>query len=237
MLRIFKDLNALSQAAAQEFITVANEAISERGQFLVALNGGDTPKRLFELLASSPHKIDWTRAHVFWGDERLVPASDPENNYAMAKQTLLNHVAIPIENIHRINTDLSPAEAATDYTLTLKRFASPPLNWPRFDLVLLGMGDDGHTASLFPGSPVEVTEPVIAVTADYQGRPANRITLTPLVLNGARKILFLISGASKAEALRRVLNGDSQVQFPAARIHPTDGMVNWFVDEAAASKL
>ena len=245
MLRIFKDLNALSQAAAQEFITVANEAISERGQFLVALNGGDTPKRLFELLASSPHKIDWTRAHVFWGDERLVPASDPENNYAMAKQTLLNHVAIPIENIHRINTDpstgsgqrLEPAEAVADYVQTLKRFAPAPLDWPRFDLVLLGMGDDGHTASLFPGSPVEVTEPVIAVTADYQGRPANRITLTPLVLNGARKILFLISGASKAEALRRVLNGDSQVQFPAARIHPTDGMVNWFVDEAAASKL
>jgi len=237
MLKIFKNLDDLSRAAAQEFLATANEAISARGQFLVALNGGGTPKRLFELLASTPDKMDWSRAHVFWGDERLVPVSESQNNYAMAKQTLLDRVPIPAENIHRVNTDLDPAEAVADYIRTLERFATSPLRWPRFDLVLLGMGDDGHTASLFPGSPVEESVPVVAVTADYQGRPANRITLTPPVFNSAHKILFLVSGASKADALRHVLNGDSEVQFPAVRIHPTTGTVQWFVDEAAAGQL
>ena len=237
MLRIFKDLETLSRAAANYFVMSANKAISEQGRFLVALNGGATPKYLLELLASTPDKIDWMRAHVFWGDERLIPVDDPESNYGMAKRILLSRVAIPADNIHRINTDLTPAETVADYSLTLKRFASPPLTWPRFDLVLLGMGDDGHTASLFPNSPVNEVEPVIAVIADYQGRPANRITLTPLVFNSAREVLFLVSGASKAEALKHVLKGDSEVQFPAARIHPTNGTINWFVDEAAASKL
>lgn len=238
ILRTFKDSESLSRFAVTVFVSLAGQAISDRGRFLVALNGGSTPKQLFHYLATNHKKnMDWTKAHIFWGDERCVPAIDPESNYGMAKEILLDRVAIPADNIHRINTDLAPAEAVADYIQMLKHFAEPPLDWPRFDLILLGMGDDGHTASLFPGSPVNTTDPVIAVTADYQGRPANRVSLTPLVFNSAREILFLVSGASKAEALRRVLNGDSEVQFPAARIHPADGTVNWFVDEAAASKL
>lgn len=244
-LHIFKDLESLSLAALEKFLAVANQSIAARGRFLVALNGGGTPQRLFELLAAAPDKIDWTRAHAFWGDERLVPASDPGNNYALAKQTLFDHVSIPAENIHRVNTDLStgsgqrldPAEAVADYCLLLKRFAAPPFAWPRFDLVLLGMGDDGHTASLFPGSPVDASAPVVAVTANYQGRPANRITLTPPVFNSAREIFFLVCGASKADALSHVLNRGSEARFPAARIRPNDGTVHWFVDEAAAGKL
>lgn len=237
MVRIFPNLETLSHAAAETFITIANESTEQRGQFFVALNGGGTPKRLFELLASAPDKMDWSRTHVFWGDERMVPADDPENCYGMAKRILLDHVAIPADHIHRVRTDLAPAEAVADYIRTLELYASPPLAWPRFDLVLLGMGDDGHTASLFPGSPVTVSEPVLSVTANYQGRPANRVTLTPLVFNSARDVIFMAAGASKAEALKRVLNGDSEVQFPAARIHPTDGNITWFVDEVAAQKL
>ena len=237
IVRTFKDSEALGRGSAAFFISSAKQAISAHGRFLVALNGGGTPRRLFELLASAAGKMDWPHTHVFWGDERYVPSNDPESNYRMAKEILLDRVPIPLDHIHRINTDLAPAEAVADYSLTLKRFAELPLDWPRFDLILLGMGDDGHTASLFPGSPVNITDPVIAVTANYQGRPASRITLTLPVINSAREILFLVSGASKAEALKHVLNGDSEVQFPAARIKPTNGVLTWFVDETAASKL
>ena len=237
MLRIFNDRETLSRGAASALIMSADQAIAERGRFLVVLNGGGTPGRLFELLATIPHKMDWARTHVFWGDERCVPANDPESNYGTAKRILLDSVPIPADNIHRIDTDLAPAEAVADFTRTLKQFATPPLDWPRFDLILLGMGDDGHTASLFPGSDLNVTEPVITVNADYQGRPAQRITLTLPVFNSAREILFLVTGASKAETLRRILHDDSAVQYPAAHIRPNDGMVTWFADEAAAEKL
>ena len=234
-VRIFKDIDELSRAAADRFVTIAVRSVAERGRFLVALNGGGTPKRLFGWLASDfRDKMDWTKTHIFWGDERCVPPDDPESSYGMAKEILLDRVPIPLDNVHRVNSDLQPAEASKDYALTLKRFASPPLDWPRFDLVLLGMGEDGHTASLFPGSPVDVTEPVLAVTAHYQGRPANRVTLTPLVFNSAREVVFLVAGAGKAVTLTQVLNDISPGKYPARRIQPTDGNVTWLVDEAAA---
>jgi 6-phosphogluconolactonase len=246
-VHIFKDPEALSRAAAEIFVTLAAQAIAERGRFLVALNGGGTPKPLFHLLAADfRDKIDWIKTHVFWGDERCVPPDDPESSYGLARTILLDRVPIPADNVHRIlsdtstslSTSLGPGEASTDYALTLKRFASPPLDWPRFDLVLLGMGDDGHTASLFPGSPVDATEPVIPVTAHYQDRPANRVTLTPLVFNSAWNVVFLVAGASKAEALSRVLNGEFLPErYPAQRIQPTDGTLTWMVDEAAGSAL
>ena len=181
-VRIFQNLESLSQDAAKFFIEICTQAITERGRFLVALSGGNTPTELFKLLAQSPYReqIDWTRVHVFWGDERCVPIEDLENNYRQANDVLLKHVPILLENIHRVKSDLKPADAATDYARVLKQFASAPLNWPRFDLVLLGMGEDGHTASLFPGSEVNVSTPTMAVTAEYQDRPANRVTLTPL---------------------------------------------------------
>jgi 6-phosphogluconolactonase len=239
-VRIFDSLEALSQAAAQLFIESSARAIMDRGRFLAALSGGNTPLKSYELLAQSPYheQVDWARIHVFWGDERCVPPEDLENSYRQAHDVLLGHVPIPSENIHRLHSELEPETAALNYALVLKQFASPPLDWPRFDLVLLGMGDDGHTASLFPGSDVNVTSPTLAVTAHYQDRPANRVTLTPIVFNSARRILFLISGESKSQTLANVLFGEYHpVQLPAQRIRPTDGELIWMVDQSAASKL
>ena len=235
-MRIFRDLPALSAYAADLFVESAAQAIADRGRFLVALSGGTTPIALYGLLTRRP--IDWTHVHVFWGDERCVPVDDPGNNYGQARGTLLNQVPIPSRNIHRVKSELDPPEAARDYAHVLKRFAAPPLAWPRFDLVLLGMGEDGHVASLFPGSPPEVAEPVIAVAANYQQRPANRVTLTPPVLNAARQVLFLVSGQSKSGTLASVLKGDYQpLELPAQRIQPADGKVTWLVDAGAAGKL
>jgi len=235
-IRIFKDADELSRAAADLFVTLAVQSIRERGRFLVALSGGSTPMALYRLLAREP--IDWTRIHVFWGDERLVPPEDPENSYGQAWEALLKHIPIPTENIHRVASELDPVAAARDYASILREFAAPPLDWPRFDLVLLGLGEDGHTASLFPGSPVDATEPVIAVTAQYQGRPARRVTLTPLVFNAARQVIFLVTGANKAVTLKGVFSDyNSSEQVPAKRIQPADGQVTWLVDKAAGKEI
>jgi len=235
-IRIFKDADELSRAAADLFVTLAVQSIRERGRFLVALSGGSTPMALYRLLAREP--IDWTRIHVFWGDERLVPPEDAENSYGQAREALLKHIPIPTENIHRVASELDPVAAARDYASILREFAAPPLDWPRFDLVLLGLGEDGHTASLFPGSPVDATEPVIAVTAQYQGRPARRVTLTPLVFNAARQVIFLVTGANKAVTLKGVFSDyNSSEQIPAKRIQPADGQVTWLVDKAAGKEI
>ncbi len=238
-VRIFNDMEFLSRAAAHLFVEQAAQAIHERHQFLVALNGGNTPMRLFQLLASNDRdKIDWSKTHVFWGDERCVPPDDKESSYGQAREILLNKISIPDSNIHRVNTDLGPDAASKDYASTLSRFSQPPLDWPRFDLVLLGMGEDGHTASLFPGSPIYVTEPTLPVTAQYQDRPANRVTMTPLVFNSAYMIIFMVTGDNKAVTLSRVLSDNYQPeQLPAQRIGPKDGNLIWLVDEGAASKL
>ncbi len=239
-IRIFKDSDTLSKAAMEIFIAAARHAIEMRGRFLTALSGGGTPSGLYRLLASEPYRseMNWKKTFVFWGDERCVPPDDAGSNYHQAREILLSQVPIPNENILRVKGELQPEQASDAYAQTLKDFADLGLDWPRFDLVLLGMGDDGHTASLFPGSPAEASSPTLAVTGHYQGRPANRVTLTPLVFNSARKVLFLVTGEGKAVTLKRVLSDASnQEQYPAQRIQPTDGQVIWLVDEAAASKL
>ncbi|MBI5841814.1 MAG: 6-phosphogluconolactonase [Chloroflexi bacterium] len=236
-IQIHKNLEALSRAAVEFFAASAAQAISERGRFLVALSGGKTPQSMFQMLPDAP--VGWPRVHVFWADERCVPSDDPGSNYGQARRAFLDKVKIPEENVHRVQSDLEPAEASKSYALTLSGFAEPPLEFPRFDLVLLGMGDDGHTASLFPGSEVDASTPTLAVTAQYQDRPANRVTLTPKVFNAARQIIFLVSGESKAETLARVLDDENYQPetLPAQRIHPLGGAVTWMVDEDAASKL
>jgi 6-phosphogluconolactonase len=237
MITTFKDISELSQYAARSFIGIANKAIAERGRFLVALSGGSTPNRLYELLGNQfQHDVDWSRVHFFWGDERCVPVDDAGNSYGQTKKVLFDKIGTT--NIHRVNSDLAPDSAATDYADTLKVFSAPPLDWPRFDLVLLGMGDDGHTASLFPNSPVDVTTPTLAVTANYQDRPANRVTLTQLVINDAREVWFLVAGKNKSETLLNVLDGAYKPkQYPAQRIKPVDGNLVWMIDEEAASLL
>ncbi len=238
----FKDSDELSQAATKKFIELANQAIAERGRFLVSLSGGSTPMKLFERLANET--LDWTRVHFFWGDERCVPVDDPGNTYGQTKKILFDKIGTT--NIHRVTSDpstgsgqrLEPAQAAQAYAQTLSGFADAPFDFPRFDLVLLGMGDDGHTASLFPGSPVEIETSTIAVTAHYQDRPANRVSLTPKVFNQAREIWFLVTGAGKAETLRHVINGERNLeQLPAQRIQPVNGNLIWMIDEAAGKLL
>ncbi len=238
-IRIFKDSEKLSQHAANIFSAQAAQAINERNRFLVALNGGSTPTHLFQLLATEyREKIEWAKVHIFWGDERCVPPDDAGSSYGQARDVLLRHVPIPDSNIHRIKGDLEPAEASKDYSLTLSGFASPLLAVPRFDLVYLGMGEDGHTASLFPGSPVDVTEATLPVTAHYQDRPANRVTLTQRVFNQAHMIVFMATGEKKAVTLAEVLSDRYNPElYPAQRIDPKDGELIWLVDEDAAGKL
>jgi len=238
-IRIFKDMETLSRAAADLFAERAAASIAERGRFLVALNGGGTPNRLFHLLATDyREKVDWNHVHVFWGDERCVPPGDAGSSYGQAWDAFLSHVPIPESNIHRVRGELEPAEASRDYALALSGFASPPFEFPRFDLVYLGMGEDGHTASLFPGSPVDATEPTLPVTAQYQDRPANRVTLTPLILNQARMVAFMVTGEKKAVTLAEVLSDRYNPELlPAQRIGLKDGDLLWLVDEEAAGKL
>ena len=238
-LRIFRDSERLSRHAANLFVEQAGLAVRERNQFLVALNGGSTPNRLFQLLATDYRdQIDWSKVQVFWGDERCVPPDDTGSSYRQARDLLLIHVSIPESNIHRIKGELSPSEASKDYSALLKEYGSAPLDWPRFDLVYLGMGEDGHTASLFPGSPVTVSEPTLPVTAHYQDRPANRVTLTQLVFNSARFVVFMATGEKKAITLAEVLSDRyNPERYPAQRIDPKDGELIWLIDETAASKL
>ncbi len=238
-IHIFKDIEELSRTAARLFSEQAAQAITERGRFLVALNGGNTPTRLFQLLATDVRdNVGWSKVHVFWGDERCISPDAAGSNYGQAWDALLRHLPIPTSNIHRIKGELGPAEASKDYSLTLKRFASSPLEWPRFDLVYLGMGEDGHTASLFPGSSVDTFEPILPVTAHYQDRPANRVTLTTIVFNGARTIVFMATGEKKAATLAEVLSDRYKPElYPAQRIDPKSGRLIWLVDEAAASRL
>ncbi|MBI4789784.1 MAG: 6-phosphogluconolactonase [Chloroflexi bacterium] len=241
-LLIFENLERLTCAAVERFAGLAQEAIAARGRFKVALSGGNTPQGMYRRLAQSPYRneLPWSQTHFFWGDERDVPPDHPESNYHQAFVTLLNHTAVPAENIHRVKGELEPRVAAKDYADQLRQFAEDGYTWPRFDLVVLGLGNDGHTASLFSGpiSPEASQSTVLAVTADYQGRPADRVTLTPLVLNSARQIIFLVSGASKAEAIQAVLRGKRDTaRWPAQRIHPWDGTITWMIDVPAASQL
>jgi len=239
-VRVFDDLEALSRAAAEIVVDRSRRAVARRGRFLIALSGGGTPSRLYQLLPQPPYRdqISWADMHVFWGDERCVAPDDSQSNYRQAWDAFLEHLRVPPQNIHRVKGELAPQEAARDYAVVLRQFAEPPLEWPRFDLVLLGMGEDGHTASLFPGSEVETSQPTLAVSGHYQGRPAWRVTLTPPVLNAADAVVFLVSGASKSQTLEQVLGGEYRPRdLPAQRVQPSDGELIWLVDREAAASL
>jgi 6-phosphogluconolactonase len=239
---VFSDSASMTEYAARRLSTLAQGAVAGRNRFLLALSGGSTPQALYELLAEPLwlDAIPWSHTHVLWGDERCVPPDSTDSNFRQAKKALLDHVPVQPDHVHRIHGEWQPNKAADDYAKQLRALAEPGRSWPRLDLVLLGMGSDGHTASLFPGqvSREEMTEPVVAVTAEYDGRPANRVTLTPRILNDAHHVIFLVSGASKASALAEVLEGDYQPKaYPAQRIRPKYGTLTWLVDEAAASQL
>lgn len=238
-LHIFADNDAFNQAAARLLTTLAQQAVAQHGRFSLALSGGGTPAGMYRLLAERPYceEMPWQQTHLFWGDERLVPPDDPGSNYGQVAKLLLNKVPIPPKNIHRACGELAMETAVADYTHQLQPFADGNGS-PVLDVILLGMGSDGHTASLFPGSPVQETDWVIGVTANYDGRPAQRITFTPTVINQARHIIFLVTGSSKADTLQKVIYGSPQpVALPAQRIQPVNGTLTWLTDTAAAQHL
>ncbi len=228
----------LAQEAAGRFVALGREAVSARGRFSVALAGGSTPGSTYRLLAQPPYRdqVSWQDVHLFWGDERCVPPDDPESNYRLARESLIEMVPIPAENVHRVRGELKPEAAARAYDVELQRYFCGPR--PRLDLVVLGLGSDGHTASLFPGSPLleETNEVVAAVQAQYEGRPAWRVTLTLAAINAARQVLFLASGADKAAIVASVL-GSAGGSLPAQRVCPVAGRVVWLIDGAAAAEL
>jgi 6-phosphogluconolactonase len=235
---VLPDADTLAREAAQRFAELAREAAAFRGRFSAALSGGSSPGKLYELLAGEPYRtqIPWRQVHLFWGDERCVPPDDPGSNYRLAEGLLISRVPIPAENVYRMRGELEPEAAAPAYDRELQDFFCGPR--PRFDLVLLGLGQDGHTASLFPDSPLldEAERLVAPAKAVYQDRPARRMTLTLPAINAAREVLFLVSGDGKAQIVHAVLEGPAG-QFPAQRIQPTAGRLTWLLDAAAASAL
>lgn len=237
--QVFDDLDALSHAALGELQQIAREAIRQRGRFAIALAGGRTPARLYALWAQADAEANgapWDRVHLFWGDERYVDHDDLLSNYRMAQEALLSRAPIPAENVHPMPTDrISPEECAETYERELREFFGS--GQPAFDLQLLGLGPEGHTASLFPGSDVleEKTRWVAAV--ESPARPRQRLTLTPVVLNQGRNTWFLVSGADKRQIVQALRGEDENSratsQYPAARLQPA-GKVLWFLDRAAA---
>ena len=219
MIRVCDDLEALSNAAAELFAAEARQAVKDRGRFAVALAGGDTPHRTYELLAQEPFRdlVPWQNTHIFWGDERCVPADDPRNNASMARQALLDHVPVPSEQVHPMVCDRSPRKAAVAYEALLRGFFAD--GRPRFDLILLGLGENGHTASLFPGTSVldEQQHWVADVYLAEEG--LHRLTLTAAAINQAALVVFLVSGCGKAPILRKVLE---EVTEPAQHSCPAD---------------
>jgi 6-phosphogluconolactonase len=240
-VQVFSDRSALARAAAAEIVLLAQQAVNQRGRFLICLSGGSTPLEAYRLLATPPFstELPWNRIFILWGDERMVPADDPESNYGQAQKALLQQVPVRPEQVFRIRSDLPLDQAAADYTARLSLLADPGMLWPRLDLALLGLGADGHIASLFPGQrrTMETSQPVIIVQAAYQNRPAQRLTLTPPVFNAARFVVFLVAGAEKAAALKASLDPASDpLDWPARRINPVDGQVLWLVDAAAVGE-
>ncbi len=239
-VEIFSALEELSFATAKRFQELARQAIARKNFFASALSGGTTPKRLYELLAQKRFQIPWDRVHLFQVDERCVPPDHAESNYRMVREALLSRVALPEGHFHRMLGERTDREeAARQYARELTQWLSPKSGeWPRFDLIFLGMGSDGHTASLFPGSPA-LGEQSRAVSPNFTPKlTTERLTLTYPVLNAAEEIIFLVSGSEKAEALHQVLEGRADpARYPAQGIRPINGCLRWFVDEAAARTL
>lgn len=236
---VFPDKASLVRGAAELFVTLAREAIGERGRFTAALSGGGTPKPLYELLAAESYasQVDWARVHIGWGDERCVPPDDERSNYRMARLALLDKVPIPPANLHRIKGELPPAEAAGDHERELRALLGESAPFGAFDLMLLGLGDNGHTASLFPGTYALREERRWVVPQYVEVVTMWRVTLTAPLISAAANVVFLAEGAAKAGVLRRVLEGppDPDV-LPAQLIQPAGG-ARWIVDAEAAGEL
>jgi len=243
-IHIYNDSNDFSSAVADWIVELIRVTLVSSTRFTIALSGGNTPKALYELLAATPRKekIEWRKMHIFWGDERDVDFADPRNNARMAFDSLLNHVDVPREQIHVMRTDIPPEQSAGEYEKMLKEYfsgaAAGQIGSRSFDLVLLGMGDDGHTLSLFPGTEVIHEENRWATSFFLTSQNMYRITLTKTIVNLAGTVAFLSTGPAKAHALKEVLKGAYHPDlYPSQVIHPVSGELHWFVDQTAASLL
>jgi 6-phosphogluconolactonase len=237
---ICRDTDELSRKAAEQFVALARQAIAARGRFSVALSGGSTPRALYSLLAAGEfsERLAWRQIHLFWGDERCVPPDHAESNFRMVEESLLSRTMIPTENVHRMAGEKAPQVAAAEYEVELrKHFHIDDDSLPRFDLILLGLGEDGHTASLFPDSPaLRETEHLVA-TAYVEKLDAHRLTLTFPVINNAARIIFLVAGQSKANVVKEILGNEAgMAMYPAARIAPHSGKCAWMITADAAAK-
>jgi 6-phosphogluconolactonase len=235
---VFDTPEDVALAAAERVGDYANQAIAKHGVFSLALAGGNTPKRVYELLALNPHKnlIEWSNVHLFFGDERCVPPDHPDSNYAMVHRALISKIDIPLSNVHRIIGEVDPQEGATAYESELGNFFGG-VAVPRFDLVLLGMGDDGHTASLFPNS-ASLAEKFRWVVVTKAPSGQDRISLTLPAINNAEHVMFLVTGSGKAQRLAEVFE-DRPItnKLPAQQIMPGKGTLEWLIDREAGSLL
>ncbi len=237
-LNIYPDFETLTIAAVDEFVRICRGAVRSRGRFTLSLSGGSTPEPFYRALGAPANRarVDWDHVHLFWGDERPVPSEHPESNFRMAKEALIDPAGVPEANIHRVPAEMDVRLAAFSYEEDLRDFFDG--HWPRFDLVLLGMGADGHTASLFPKS-AGLHEAQRWFIANYAPkRETWRLTLTKPAINAAREIWVLVRGASKAEKLAEALAGEKEPwENPIQLVQPEDGALTWWIDEAAAQAL
>ena len=240
-IRILTTPQELFGAAAEEVIRAANDAVNVRGKFTLALSGGSTPKALYNLLATNARTaLPWERMYFFWGDERHVAPTDPDSNYRMVNEAMLSKVPVPPANVFRMEAENPEASAvAAAYEQTLRKFFQLDAGGvPRFDLILLGMGPDGHTASLFPGTDGLKEKSRLVIANWVEKLKTHRLSFTLPVLNAGRCVAFLVSGTDKAPALKAVLEGNEPgEQYPAKLVQPKDGKLIWFLDRAAASGL
>jgi len=239
-IAIYPDIDTLNREAAQYIVRLASESIVMHGRFTIALSGGSTPRKLYSLLGSEPYRsqIDWALVEIFWSDERCVPPDSEDSNYRMARETLLSNIPIAAKQVHRMPADQPDRDVASQaYTLEMQRtFGTDGI--PRFDLIQLGMGPEGHTASLFPHQPSLHEQQRLVMPVITPKPPPPRLTFTPPLLNAARHILFLVTGADKSDAVHAVLEGEyNPDEYPAQIVRPKDGEVTWMLDTAAAEKL
>lgn len=233
---ICRDADELSRKAAGQLVSLARQAIAAQGRFCIVLSGGSTPRALYSLLATGEfsEQLAWRQIHLFWGDERCVAPDHSESNFRMVKEALLDKIAIPGDNVHRMAGELAPPTAAAEYRIELKKFFRLAEGaWPRFDLILLGLGEDGHTASLFPGSPALDDAENLVATAYVEKLEAHRLTLTLPVINHAAAIAFLVAGSSKAAVVTKIFSSPN-CRLPAARVAAVDGQLTWFMTADAA---
>lgn len=229
-----------NQAVATAFADYLAQRIeAHNGDFHLSLSGGSTPKILFQLLADDyQDKIDWSRLHLYWGDERMVPHDDPESNYGEVKKLLLDHIDMPDGNVHPVPTAIDAQAAAEAYGMVLKHKLPQKNGLPVFDLIMLGMGDDGHTASIFPHQMELLTASSLCGVATHPSSGQQRVTLNGPILNAAKEVAFLVTGSNKTDRMGQILNRElGWKTFPAAHIQPTDGSLSWWLDDVAAAKL